>query len=178
MPFLSECLSRKSNHFLYNWFFFQAAFCKRHSRYSYLYDPDTGCISTRRIVIHSCSGSCQNAVSTSLLWHQERQQQKRRWRKKVRRRVRRHRSQLTSSSPLPQLPSKISGASRMPRSIPESTVACCQPVRFKQKSVQFHCAQNGGGGRIYSRWFRFVRKCGCISSCYNNEVKSTDNKPA
>ncbi|VDO14671.1 unnamed protein product [Rodentolepis nana] len=61
-------------------------FCKRHSRFSYIYDPDTGCISTRRIMIRSCSGSCQEVATTSLIWEQEERQRKRRMRKKARRR--------------------------------------------------------------------------------------------
>ncbi|KAL5110934.1 hypothetical protein TcWFU_009486 [Taenia crassiceps] len=135
------------------------AFCKRHSRYSYIYDPDTGCISTNRIVIRSCSGSCRDAAGASLTWQLEQQQRKRRWRKKARRRVRRHRSQWISSSP----PS-MARSGRVSRSVTET---CCQPVRFKQKSIQFHCPQNGSEGRVYSRWFRFVRKCGCSTNCHN-----------
>ncbi|KAH9283513.1 Slit -like protein 2 protein [Echinococcus granulosus] len=144
-------------------------FCKRHSRYSYIYDPDTGCISTRRIVIRSCSGSCQGAAGTSLMWQLEQQQRKRRWRKKARRRVRRHRSQWTSLSP-PLMPK----LSRMPRSVTENTGTCCQPMRFKQKSVQFQCPKNGSGNRVYSRWFHFVRKCGCATNCHNRDGSTTD----
>ncbi|KAM3184572.1 hypothetical protein ACTXT7_008077 [Hymenolepis weldensis] len=62
--------------------------CKRHSRYSYIYDPDTGCISTRRVMIRSCSGSCQEGAATSLMWEQEERQRKRRMRKRARRRKR------------------------------------------------------------------------------------------
>ncbi|VDM22163.1 unnamed protein product [Hydatigera taeniaeformis] len=152
------------------------AFCKRHSRYSYIYDPDTGCISTSRIVIRSCSGSCQGAAGT-LMWQLEQQrQQKRRWSKKARRRVRRHRSQWTSSASLPSPSSSLPltpGLNRMPRSVTENTGTCCQPVRFKRKSVQFHCPQNGGEGRVYSRWFRFVRKCGCTTNCHNRDGSTT-----
>ncbi|KAM7537665.1 hypothetical protein Aperf_G00000075381 [Anoplocephala perfoliata] len=140
-------------------------FCKRHSRYSHIFDPDTGCISTRRIVIRSCSGSCQEGVSTSLMWDYEERQRKRRMRKRARRRVRRHRIQWSSysSSPLP-------GVNRVTRSIPEISGTCCQPIRFKQKSIQFHCPKNGDGvGRVYSRWFRFVRKCGCTTSCHSDD---------
>ncbi|KAL5971960.1 hypothetical protein TSMEX_000351, partial [Taenia solium] len=150
-------------------------FCKRHSRYSYIYDPDTGCISTSRIVIRSCSGSCQDAADTSSMWQLERQQRKHRWRKKARRRVRRHRNQWISSSPLlppPSLP-LMPRLSRMPRSVTENTGTCCQPVRFKQKNIQFHCPQDGGEGRVYSRWFRFVRKCGCITNCHNRDGSTT-----
>uniref|UniRef100_A0A0R3W0Y6 Slit homolog 2 protein n=1 Tax=Taenia asiatica TaxID=60517 RepID=A0A0R3W0Y6_TAEAS len=146
-------------------------FCRRHSRYSYIYDPDTGCISTSRIVIRSCSGSCRDAADTSLMWQLEQQQRKRRWRKKAQRRVRRHRSQWISSSPLlpPPSLSLLPRISRMPRSATENTGTCCQPVRFKQKNIQFHCPQGGGEGRVYSRWFRFVRKCGCITNCHNRD---------
>ncbi|VDL58210.1 unnamed protein product [Hymenolepis diminuta] len=148
--------------------------CKRHSRYSYIYDPDTGCISTRRVMIRSCSGSCQEGAATSLIWEQEERQRKRRMRKRARRRVRRHRSQWNpySSSPSP-------GLNRVSRNTEETSGRCCQPIRFKQKRIQFHCPKNGGSGvnRVYSRWFRFVRKCGCTPNC-DSGVITTDGTPS
>lgn len=153
------------------------AYCRRYSRYSYLHDPDTGCISTRRIVIQSCSGSCKHPSITSLLWYRE-QQRKRRWRKKARRRIRRHRRQWTpqpstpvANSPLPALSVLL----RPPRSTP-SGETCCRPIRFKQRSVQFHCPQNPTG-RMYSRWFRFVRKCGCTACPNVGEVVEKNAVP-
>uniref|UniRef100_A0A5K3EG44 Protein slit n=1 Tax=Mesocestoides corti TaxID=53468 RepID=A0A5K3EG44_MESCO len=146
------------------------AYCRRHSRYSYLHDPDTGCISTQRVVIHSCSGSCQNPASTMLLWHRE-QQRKRRWQNQARRRIRRHRRQWSPSAQM-SVSNKNTGLSRVIRRDLEGGLTCCQPIRFKQRNVQFRCPQSSGG-RMYSRWFRFVRKCGCSANCDSGQAQTT-----
>lgn len=127
-------------------------------------------------MIRSCSGSCQEGAAPSLLWEQKKRQRKRRMRKRARRRVRRHRSQWNpySSSPSP-------GLNRVSQNPQETSGGgCCQPIRFKQKNIQFHCPKNGATGgveRVYSRWFRFVRKCGCTSSCNSGTITS-DGTPS
>ncbi|KAL7065511.1 hypothetical protein AAHC03_04868 [Spirometra sp. Aus1] len=129
------------------------SYCRRQFRSSFLHDPINGCISTDRILVHSCSGSCHYPDGTPIPWSPDRRRRARRRRRdRVKRREKRQFAQ--------QMGDRYSLRYTLASSSGTSNVTCCQPVKFMQKNILFRCPN----GRQYFRWFRFVRKCAC-SAC-------------
>ncbi|KAF5398259.1 hypothetical protein PHET_08434, partial [Paragonimus heterotremus] len=106
--------------------------CQADSQRSYIRDPQTGCVSTRKISVRMCSGSCSSATPVKIADPSE----KRLWLREPRLEKWWHHSQRT----------------------PERTAqSCCLPTKIRHRRVYFHCTS----GRNYERTMKLIRRCGC-----------------
>ncbi|KAA3675986.1 slit 2 [Paragonimus westermani] len=106
--------------------------CQADSQRSYIRDPQTGCVSTRKISVRTCTGSCSSASSAKVA----------------------DASEIRSWLHGPRLEKWWHHSQRTPERITQS---CCLPIKVKHRRVYFHCAD----GRNYERTMKLIRRCGC-----------------
>ncbi|CAH8289628.1 unnamed protein product [Heterobilharzia americana] len=154
--------------------------CHRDTQRSYIRDPQTNCISSRKLSIRKCSGSCDSTVI-----HQQQQQllnsnfndqesiKYYKWRKVYKRSANSAQVWLPDNSKdmrsfrtIKDLSTIVSQHSDHSSSF-TSQQYCCQATKMKLKPILFNCPN----GAVYERTIKLARKCSCVQ-CVQQMTKT------
>ncbi|CAH8848446.1 unnamed protein product [Trichobilharzia szidati] len=161
--------------------------CHRDTQRSYIRDPQTNCISSRKLSIRKCSGTCDS----NILHHEQQQQQLQhqqhlnknssnnqesmkfyKWKTIYKRSsdsvqvwLPRSSKEIRSSETVNSFNPFESSHSNHPNGIithlsnkQQQQQYCCQATKIKLRPILFNCPN----GAVYERTIKLAKRCGCV----------------
>lgn len=111
--------------------------CVRQNRRTYIREPRTGCISSKKVLVRTCAGPCTQRNQTDP-------------------------SIGAVTYPTWNKPGPVTNSlTRLTRSHTEGTRQCCKATKEKLRSVQFRCPTLGRSFKLHT--VKLIRQCACQS---------------
>lgn len=148
----SSCSNRNPQVWLLSFFglsFLLDQSCRQSTQRSFIRDPQTSCISTRKLTVKTCSGSCSTTDADQDDDGSE----------SVNEFASVEHTEATRSLWLPE------SMRRYRRSEKDSKI-CCRPIKVRHRRIQFQCAD----GSAYERTVKLVKRCGCTQCVWDRII--------